>query len=72
MRVVGWELDNLDVLLDLGSEGRGWRAWVESAVTALVMGASWFIARAVGMKAVNEDWTPRELKQNWERKKNTR
>ena len=63
MMLVMWELDNLVVLLDLGGagDGSGWRDLLETAVTYAFMWSAAMIGRALGLKAVNEEYTPRHL-----------
>ena len=63
MMLVMWELDNLAVLLDLGEAGKGsgWRGALETAVTYAFMWSAAMAGRALGLKAVNEEYTPRHL-----------
>ena len=74
MMLVMWELDNLIVLFDLGEagDGSGWRGVVETAATYAFM---WFAAmtgRALGLKAVNNEYTPNHLLMAWEKEKLSR
>ena len=63
MMLVMWELDNLVVLWDLGGagDGSGWKVLLETAVTYAFMWSATMIGRALGLKAVNEEYTPRHL-----------
>ena len=63
MMLVMWELDNLVVLLDLGGaeDGSGCSGAVETVVTYAFMWSAAMMARALGLKAINEEYTPRHL-----------
>ena len=63
MMIVMWELDNLVVLLDLGGPGNGsgCSGAVETLVTYAFMWSAAMAGRALGLKAVNEEYTPRHL-----------
>ena len=71
MMLVMWELDNLVVLVDLGGagDGSGWRGAVETAVTYAVMWSAAMTGRALGLKAVHEEYTPKHLFKAWEKEK---
>lgn len=58
-----WELDNFEVVWDLGGGG------VETGVTYGVMGLGAVVGRAMGLRAVREEYTPEDLLENWERGK---
>ncbi len=59
--VVMWGLDNFVVLVDCEGWKGGWRGVVESGITYGVMGGMNFVGRAVGCRAVNEEYTPARL-----------
>ena len=62
-----WWLDNHVVFVDIGGgDGGGWRAMVESAISYTVLGSFAFVGRALGLKAVNEEYTPKHLAKKWE------
>ena len=71
MMLVMWELDNLIVLVDLGGagDGSGWRGVVETAVTYACMWLAAMTGRALGLKAVNDEYTPEHLLKAWEKEK---
>ena len=71
MMLVMWKLDNLVVLLDLGGarDGSGWRGAVETATTYAFMWSAAMVGKALGLKAVNEEYTPEHLLKAWERGK---
>ena len=71
MMLVMWELDNLVVLWDLGGagDGNGWRGVLQTAVTYAFMWSAAMMGRAMGLKAVNEEYTPRHLLKTWEKEK---
>ncbi|KAK0512616.1 hypothetical protein JMJ35_004633 [Cladonia borealis] len=66
--LVMWELDNPVVLLDLGGpgDGDGWRGAVETAVTYAFMWSVAMMGKALGLKAVNEEYTPKYLLKAWD------
>ena len=69
--LVMWEMDNPVVLLDLGGagDGGGWRGAVETAVTYAFMWLVAMMGKALGLKAVNEEYTPDHLLRAWEKGK---
>ena len=71
MMLVMWELDNLIVLWDLGGagDGSGWKGAVETVVTYAFMWSAAMTGRALGLKAVNEEYTPKHLFKAWEKGK---
>ncbi len=74
MMLVMWELDNLIVLFDLGGagDGSGWRGVVETAVTYAFMWSAAMTGRALGLKAVNDEYTPKHLFKAWGKEKLSR
>lgn len=71
MMLVMWELDNLVVLFDLGGagDGSGWRGAAETVVTYAIMWSAAMAGRALGLKAVTDEYTPRHLFEAWEKEK---
>jgi len=63
---VMWGLDNYLVLVDFGGWKGGWRVVVESAFTCAVMGTLVLLGKTLGLKAVNEEYTPQHLMKTWE------
>ena len=65
---VMWKLDNYIVLVDLGGkgDGSGWRGFVEAVISYSVMGLANAVGRLMGLRAVNEEYTPGWLMRSWE------
>ena len=62
-------LDTGMVILDMGSEGTGWRAMVEEIVWWLVAGMATLVAPLFNFEAVSKAYTPSPLIAQWNQKK---
>lgn len=76
--VIFWELDNWPVFVDLEGVFGGWIGGVvmqralEGLVTWSVLGFVSLVGKMVGVEAVREERTPRELWEAWRSEKSTR
>ena len=66
---VMWELDNYPVFVDIGGWKGGLREMVEGSLTYAIMGLLMLVGRLLGLKAVNEEYTPESLIAAWEGRK---
>lgn len=56
------------VIVDMGSDGTGWRAMVEEIVWWLVAGLATLLGALFNFEAVSKEYTPSPLMSQWKEK----